>query len=307
MHPGKKYTGIIAPAVTPLTTSYQLDEAAVEKLFTQFYENGISPYILGTAGEGPSLPQDARLNYLITAARCKKPGSVLYADISFEDVNQSIDFARLCAAHNVDVVVASLPLAAAQTESAMRSYFEELAQVVPLPIIIDNTPATIKTSIPLTVVDELSMHENIVAIKDSEQNEERLMKSLELWKDRRDFGHILEWEAKSALGLIAGSDGLMPATANLCPQVYATLWSAFRNNDFKQLYAMQQLSDRYGKLYQANQGQNEQITTLKVLLQELGICQSVVLPPLQPLGADAAATLLQAFSDLANEKKETLA
>ncbi len=33
MNTEKKYKGIIVPAITPLTTSFKLDEGAVEKIF----------------------------------------------------------------------------------------------------------------------------------------------------------------------------------------------------------------------------------------------------------------------------------
>ncbi len=51
--PGK-YEGIIAPAVTPLTLDYKLDEVAVQKMFSNFYQHNISPFILGTTGESAS-------------------------------------------------------------------------------------------------------------------------------------------------------------------------------------------------------------------------------------------------------------
>ena len=47
----KKYTGIIVPAVTPLTEKLQLDETAVERIFSSFYNYNIAPFILGTTGE----------------------------------------------------------------------------------------------------------------------------------------------------------------------------------------------------------------------------------------------------------------
>jgi 4-hydroxy-tetrahydrodipicolinate synthase len=51
----KKYTGVIIPAVTPLTEKLQIDEAAVSRLFALFYQHKMSPFILGTTGESPSL------------------------------------------------------------------------------------------------------------------------------------------------------------------------------------------------------------------------------------------------------------
>ena len=294
----KKYKGIIVPAVTPLTASLQLDEAAVEKIFSNFYQHDISPFILGTTGESASLSSKIKLDYLKAAAKNKKAGSVLYAGISSNVLVESVEFAKLCADNAVDAVAATLPSYYALKDGQMLKYFEDLADAIPLPMIIYNIPATTHMSIPLEVIAELSMHPNIVAVKDSERSEERLMKSLELWKDRKDFGHFLGWASKSALALIGGSDGLIPSTGNVAPEIYAAMWKAFVDKDFKEVYAMQQLSDKYGNIYQADKTLGESLWALKVLMQEKDLCEAVVMPPLQAMDDSEAKKLKQAFSDL---------
>jgi len=296
----KKYKGIIVPAVTPLTASFQLDEAAVEKIFANFYQHNISPFILGTTGESASLSNKIKLDYLNAAAKNKKAGSVLYAGISSNVFNESVDFAKLCADNAVDAVAATLPTYYALKDGQKLKYFEDLADAIPLPMIIYNIPATTHMSIPLEVIDELSMHPNIVAVKDSERSEERLMKSLELWKDRRDFGHFLGWASKSALALIGGSDGLIPSTGNVAPEIYAAMWKAFVDKDFKEVYAMQQLSDKYGNIYQADKTLGESLWALKVLMKEKDLCEAVVMPPLQAMSTEEENKLIQSLKDITN-------
>ena len=296
----KIFKGIIVPAVTPLTASFQLDTKAVEKIFANFYQHNISPFILGTTGESASLSNQVKTDYLQAAAKNKKAGSVLYAGISSNVFDESVEFAKLCADSAVDAVAATLPSYYALNDGQMLKYFEDLADAIPLPMIIYNIPATTHMSIPLEVIDELSMHPNIVAVKDSERSEERLMKSLELWKDRRDFGHFLGWAAKSALALIGGSDGLIPSTGNLAPEIYSAMWNAFTEKDFKEVYATQQLSDKYGNLYQEGKTLGESLWALKVLMQKKGLCEAVVMPPLQPMPAEEENKLIQSLKVITN-------
>lgn len=293
MNTEKKYKGIIVPAITPLTKDYTIDAAAVEKIFTNFYEHNISPFILGTTGESASLSNQVKAAYLKAAAKNKKAGSVLYAGISSNIFEESVEFTKLCADNAVDAVAATLPSYYALNNAQMQKYFEDLADAIPLPLIIYNIPATTHMSIPLEVIDELSMHPNIVAVKDSERSEERLMKSLELWKDRRDFGHFLGWAAKSAIALIGGSDGLIPSTGNLAPEIYSAMWNAFIEKDFKEVYATQLLSDKYGNLYQADKTLGESLWALKVLMQQKGLCEAIVMPPLQPMSTEEENKLIQ--------------
>lgn len=276
----KKYTGIIIPAVTPLTEKLQIDEAAVSRLFALFYQHKISPFILGTTGESASLPLQLKKDYVLAAGKNKKMGSLLYAGIGSNVLAESIDFASYCSLHAVDVVVATLPSYYGLTEKQMLKYFTTLANSISLPLFIYNIPATTHMSIPLPVIDELSKHKNIVGIKDSERSEERMLRSMELWKDRKDFHYILGWAAKSADALLNGADGLVPSTGNLYPEVYADMIKAFENGDKDKMYAMQQLSDDYGALYQANRTLGESLHALKLLMKEKGLCEEYVMPPL---------------------------
>jgi dihydrodipicolinate synthase/N-acetylneuraminate lyase len=298
MYTEKKYKGIIVPAITPLTKDFKLDATAVEKIFASFYQHNISPFILGTTGESASLSSAVKTDYLKTVAKNKKPGTVLYAGVSSNVFDESVEFAKLCADNAVDAVAATLPSYYALNNGQMQKYFEDLADAIPLPMIIYNIPATTHMSIPLEVIDELSMHPNIVAVKDSERSEERLMKSLELWKDRRDFGHFLGWAAKSALALIGGSDGLIPSTGNLAPKIYSAMWNAFIEKDFKAVYATQLLSDKYGNLYQADKTLGESLWALKVLMKEKGLCEAVVMPPLQAMSTEEENKLIQSLKDI---------
>jgi len=277
---GKKYTGIIIPAVTPLTAKLQIDEAAVSRLFTLFYQHNISPFILGTTGESASLSLQLKKDYVMAAGKNKKMGSLLYAGIGSNVLAESIDFASYCSLHAVDVLVATLPSYYGVTEKQMLKYFTTLANSISLPLFIYNIPATTHMSIPLQVIDELSKQKNIVGIKDSERSEERMLRSLQLWKDRKDFHYILGWAAKSADAMLNGADGLVPSTGNLYPEIYGDMIKAFENGDKDKMYAMQKLSDEYGALYQANRTLGESLHALKLLMKEKGLCEEYVMPPL---------------------------
>ena len=280
MNTEKKYKGIIVPAVTPLTADYKLDDNAVKKIFSNFYRYDISPFILGTTGESASLSKAIKGDYIRAAALNKRPGSVLYAGISSNIFNESVEFAKFCAGNAVDAVAATLPSYYALNEGQMKKYFELLADAIPLPLIIYNIPATTHMSIPLHLIDELSHHPNIVATKDSERSEERLQQSLLLWKDREDFGHFLGWAAKSADALIGGSDGLIPSTGNLSPEIYSEMLQAVKENNYEHAYAMQKLSDEYGNAYQSGKTLGESLLALKILMNKKGLCEAVVMPPL---------------------------
>ena len=289
----KKYSGVVIPAVTPLNEKHSLDHGAVENIFEHFHKSGVHPFILGTTGEAASLPLSMKHEFLQLAGKLNKNDNMLYVGISGNSLAESVELARRsfdCGAH---VVVATIPSYYTLDETAMLKYFEQLAEAVNGPLMIYNIPATTHMSIPLNVIDQLSYHENIVGSKDSERNESRLTVSLELWKERRDFSHFIGWATKSADALLAGSDGIVPSTGNIQPQLYADLYAAARSNDQLKLFSLQKISDELGSIYQSGRTLGESLWALKVLMKKLDLCQSYVMPPIYQ--GEGEEKLLSAF------------
>lgn len=276
----KKYGGVIVPAITPLTAHLQIDGVAVARLFARFYEHSISPFILGTTGEAPSVPVQVKKDYIHAAAINKKEGTLLYVGTGSNILETNIELAAFAASNGADVLVATLPSYYQLTDQQMKDYFLKLADSISLPLFMYNIPATTHMSIPLAVIDELSHHPNIVGIKDSERSEERMKESIRLWKDRTDFHYILGWAAKSAEALWLGADGLVPSTGNLYPEIYQEMMTALAAQDKSCLDKLQKRSDEYGALYQANRTLGESLKELKRLMKEKGICEDYMMPPL---------------------------
>ena len=289
MKKNKRFAGVVVPLVTPLTSSHQLDEDAVEKLMARMTEGGVQSFIMGTTGEAPSLPLPLRLRYIEVAAKQKKYGD-LYIGISSFSLDDSIQLARHAADHGADAVVATLPYFYALTKDQMLSYYQALADKSPLPLILYNIPITTHVSIPLDVIDALSQHPNIAGFKDSEQNDPRLMDALSLWKDREDFSHFMGSAAKSSLALENGSDGIVPSAGNIEPSWYAKLLeNAIAGNDAQHY---QRITDELGMVYQQGRTLGDSLWALKEMLSIHGIGDSFMMPPLTK-GNEADALLLE--------------
>ncbi len=293
-----KFKGNVIPVVTPLTDRYTLDAEALDRIFTNVYENKASPFILGTTGESASFPFELKNDYIETAGRLKPQGSVLYMGISSNSIDESVEMAKRSFDAGADAVAATLPTYYSLTTDEMKRYFTELADRVQNPLIIYNIPATTHMSIPLDLIDELSHHDYIVGTKDSERSTERLAQSLQLWASRPDFSHFIGWAAQSAYGLLNGSDGLIPSTGNLAPEIYCKLSQAVADNDSEAAYYYQHQSDVLGNLYQLGRSLGQSLAALKVLMQEVGLCQPYMMSPLQKMPDQETSALITSFYEL---------
>ncbi len=299
----KKYSGVVIPAITPLTKDFNLDHGGAEKIFENFRKNDVAPFILGTTGEAASLPFSLKKEFFELAGKLKKSGEVLYAGISANVFVESVALAKHAFDNGADVVVATLPSYYALTDEAMLRYFTQLADAVGGPMMIYNIPATTNMSIPLKIIDELSQHPILVGVKDSERNEDRLDESIALWSGREDFSYFLGWAAKSAHAILSGGDGLVPSTGNFYPSLYAELYKAAIESDKGKALNLQELSDTLGNLYQQGRTLGESLWALKVVMKELGLCETNVMPPLYAQSKEEKTKLLRDFKMILDEQE----
>src|SRR5690606_19185552 len=288
----------IVPVVAPLKQDLSLDRDAVARIFSYLYANGATQLILGTTGESATLSNRFKEDYLQAAVASRPRDKKLYVGISSNILQDSIAFANLAATLGVEEVAATLPTYYKLSEAQMEKYYLDLVEAIEANLIVYNIPATTHMSIPLGLLDKLSFHPKIVAVKDSERSMERLEQSLRLWKDRTDFKHYMGWAGACAHSLIHGSDGIIPSSGNFAPAIYTAMCRAVERGDTATAEALQQQSDNLGALYQSNKSLGESLWALKVLMKELGLCEPYMMPPLYALGQQEERALIEAFHAL---------
>jgi len=302
----KKFGGVVVPAVTPLTNDLRVDGEALRRMFAHFNSHDVHPFLLGTTGEAPSIAPQLKKEIFELAGKLKNSGSQLYAGISANSFWESVELAKLAFDNGVDVVVATLPSYYSLRSSAMLHYLEQLADAVAGPLMIYNIPATTHMTIPLDIIETISHHPNVVGLKDSERDEDRMMEALQRWSNRPDFSYLLGWAARSAKAMQAGADGLVPSTGNIHPALYTELVAAVKRGDMEAAIEVQEFSNVLGDLYQKNRTLGESLWALKVLMQTLGLCKPFVMPPLFSGGEDEATELQQRFKQIISGSKFTI-
>ena len=288
----------IVPVVAPLKQDFSLDEDAVRRIFSYLYSHAATPFILGTTGESASLSNAFKEEYLRAAVANRAEGQKLYVGISSNIMEDSVAFANLAAELGVTEVAATLPTYYKLSDAQIEKYYLDLAEAIKPNLIIYNIPATTHMSIPLNLLDRLSHHPKIVGVKDSERSMERLDQSLEMWRERADFKHFMGWAGACAHSLINGSDGIVPSSGNFAPIIYREMCLAIERGDLDSAYALQKQSDDLGALYQSNKSLGESLWALKVLMKQLGLCDSFMMPPLYALGAQEETCIVEAFRTL---------
>jgi len=284
--------------LTPINAHGQIDLPAVEKLFDFTLKPGNFPFALGTTGEMAFVSNASREKFVKHAADHLGGKSTFYAAISDNSLENSINAAKKYVDWGVDVLVAHLPYFLPIGPDAMLKYFEALADNSPAPVMIYNVVSITRMSIPIDVIESLSHHPNIVGLKDSERDFERIQALATIFKDREDFALFIVWTDKSTEALSIGFDGIIPNTANVAPDLFQDLYQAAIAGELEKAQAIQSKAGEIGKLVQAGKTMTTTIPELKAITQHLGVCDQHVLPPLDAFEGPDAETLVKNFLDL---------
>ena len=295
----KKYKGVVVPMVTPATIDGTLDTAAVERIIVFFAQNGVSPLLMGTTGEGNSISQDDGLLLVKTAVAARNKcqlsmasSPLIYAGLTGNCFSEQLAQAEAYTQAGADVIVATLPTYYALPPEQMENYYRALADNITGPLMLYNILATTHMSIPVEVIRRLADHPNIVGLKDSERDLERMEQCIAIAKDRADFCYFCGWAAQSAHSLELGGDGIVPSTGNYVPDMFQQLYLAAINGDLATANRLQDETNEIAKIYQKDRTLGQSLAALKVMMQTKGLCEPWMLMPLTRLSTEEEYEIL---------------
>ncbi len=281
-----KYRGVVVPMVTPVTSTGALDVEAVGRIIDFFAKNNVAPLLMGTTGEGNSVSAADGLLLVQTAVKAARGKILIYAGLTGNCFSEQLAQAEAYIKAGADVIVATLPSYYALTEEQMYNYYKTLADSITGPLMLYNILATTHMSIPVDVIRRLAGHPNIVGLKDSERDLERMKQCIAISRDREDFAYFCGWAAQSAYSLSIGGDGIVPSTGNYIPGAFQRLYEAAVAGDMTVAERIQAETNETAKIYQAGRTLGESLCALKVMMQTIGLCEPWMLMPLTRLPED---------------------
>ena len=260
-----KYCGVVVPMVTPVTQDGRLDVEAVKRIIHFFADNQVSPLLMGTTGEGNSVSQADGQLFVETAVKAADGRILIYAGLTGNCFSEQVRQAEVYTALGADVIVATLPTYYALTADQMY------------------------------VIKRLADHPNIVGLKDSERDLERMAQCIDIAKGRDDFAYFCGWAAQSAHSLELGGNGIVPSTGNYVPEMFRQLFDAAVAGDWATANRLQDETNEIAKIYQKDRTLGQSLTALKVMMQTKGLCEPWMLMPLTRLSAEEEKAIRDAL------------
>ncbi len=132
--------------------------------------------VLGSTGEAVMLSDDERRGVLRVAAEVAAPDKVLVAGTGSESVVETLRMTEYAASLNYDVALVRTPhfYRNQMKPEAMLAFYRTVADRSPLPVLLYTVPPFTAYDLPLEVIVALADHPNIVGIKESSGNVEKV-------------------------------------------------------------------------------------------------------------------------------------
>lgn len=165
----KALSGIFAPVTTPFVD----EEVSFDRLkenMKKYASSSLSGiFALGSNGESKSLTEEEKIKILRVILEEKGENQLVMAGTGYESTRETIRFSKKVAEAGADFVSVVTPsyFKKCLTDDAMVRYYTDIADAVPIPVLVYNAPGFTGMTLTPKVVGKLAGHPNIAGMKDS--------------------------------------------------------------------------------------------------------------------------------------------
>src|SRR5580698_679872 len=171
--------GILPPITTPFYPDGNVYFKKLESNVERYSRTPVAGIVvLGSTGEAIMLSDQERRDVLKCARAATAPNKVLVAGTAMESAIETLRLTEYAAELGYDVAMVRTPyFYKKQMQSAsLLAFYRTVADRSPLPVIIYNFPQAMGYDIPAELVIELAEHPNLIGIKESNGDVEKVRK-----------------------------------------------------------------------------------------------------------------------------------
>jgi 4-hydroxy-tetrahydrodipicolinate synthase len=218
--------GLLTAMVTPFAEDGSVDEAAARSLARQLLDNGSHGLVVaGTTGEGATLNDEEHLSLLRAIVDEVGGDGLVVCGTGTNDTRHSQRLTKAAEEAGADAVLVVTPYYNKPNRAGLLAHFEAVAGSVSLPVVLYNIPSRSVINMPPDLLAELAGIDNIVAVKQA-NNEE--------------LGPI------EGLDILAGNDDVFLRTLELGGTGGICVASHLVGNEMRELYEAAKAGDLAG-------------------------------------------------------------
>jgi dihydrodipicolinate synthase/N-acetylneuraminate lyase len=174
--------GIFPPISTPFYPEGNVYHKKLEHNVEHYSKTPVAGLVvLGSTGEAVFLSDEERRAVLKTARAAASPNKVLIAGTGIESAIETLRLTEYAAGLGYDVAMVRTPhyFRKQMAPANLLAFYRFVADRSPLPVMIYNFPQATAYDIPVEVVIELGEHPNLIGIKESSGDVEKVRHMVE--------------------------------------------------------------------------------------------------------------------------------
>ncbi|RCW56495.1 dihydrodipicolinate synthase family protein [Halanaerobium sp. ST460_2HS_T2] len=241
--------GISPALMTPFKENGEIDfEFLIDHLDFLIKSGVDSLYILGTAAEVFLMDLDERkavAEAVVKNVSDKIPVFMHVGDLKMENAYQMIDFAKNL---NIAGLGAVTPYYYHFSQQQMIKYYQKLAQKAApeLNLYLYNLPSYTTNDLLPAAVAELSEIKNIIGIKNSMGDIERLYQLID--QSSEDFEIVMGNDLLAYPAFLYGAKAVVSGHSNVFPEIFVKLYQSLQQGDLETARKMQEATTVIGSV-----------------------------------------------------------
>jgi 4-hydroxy-tetrahydrodipicolinate synthase len=283
--------GVYSAMITPFDKNENIDEKGVETIINWTIGKGITGvFTAASTGESWALSVEEKVRlFQLTVAIVNKRVPVI-AGVGAPSTRESIQLAEEAQKAGIDYLCAAPPSFVRPNQDEIIVHYSELAQATSVPLILYNIPMLAGNVIGTPAVKTLvKRFPRISGIKDSGGD---LTVLNDLLIDRRaDFSIVTGIDTLVLPGLLAGSQGAILGSANVCPELSLEVLRLFDAGRLQEAWAVQNRLTRFWLAM----GLGSFPAPVKAAVEILGLPAGAPRRPIAPLGKEQREALRRAL------------
>jgi dihydrodipicolinate synthase/N-acetylneuraminate lyase len=288
--------GSIPALITTLQKDLTVDQKAMRKTARRLIDNSSQGVVvLGTSGEFAGVDDDQReiaIRAVVDEVGTQVP---VIVGCGQPNVRRTHEQAKAAADLGANGILVNPPFYFPMTQDEVVSFFADLVDASPLPVMLYNIPIMTKVAVEPAIIPRLR-DVGVQGVKDSSGSPANTLAYLAALGPNADFRVVVGGETFVLHLLDAGvcaTTGLLP---NLTPQLTARIHEAWQAGDYKAGFAAQHRANAFAAAFRPLHGFLP--AAGKAVLSRLGLMEKWVAPPKTPLSdeeTDRAFEAVKAF------------
>lgn len=275
----KEITGTGTALITPFRKDFSVDTAALSAIVEHQIANGTDYFVvLGTTGESATLTEAEKQLVIDTIREANNGRLPLVLGIGSNNTAAVCDKMQHTDLRGFSAILSVSPYYNKPNQEGIYHHYKAISDVSPLPVIIYNVPSRTGSNMTWETQCRIAELPKMAATKEASGNMEQVMQLL-----ARKPDHFLVISGDDALTfpmLACGASGVISVINHAYPAQFSGMVKAALAGNWSESRKLhnQILEGALAIFADGSPG------GIKVMLNEMGLCENVVRQPLWPVG-----------------------